>query len=65
MMSTERLARTVNALRQARLTGSLTAEERRAAAVAEVPSETEQKRYLAQLAEALERSRDTLDQRRP
>lgn len=53
IVSAERFAQMENALRRARLTGSLTAEERRAAAAAEVPSRTEQKRYLAKLAEAV------------
>ena len=43
-----------SAMRKARLTGSLTSQERALAAAAEVPSEAEQKRYLAKLAAAIE-----------
>ena len=57
IVSAERFAQMENALRRARLTGSLTAEERRAAAAAEVPSPAEQKRYLAKLAEAIDKAK--------
>ncbi len=40
--------------RKARLTGTLSAKERAAAAAAAVPTEAEQKRFLAQLSVALE-----------
>lgn len=53
IVSAERFAQMEEALRRARLTGSLTAEERKAAAVAKVPSEAVQKRYLAKLAKAI------------
>lgn len=42
-----------NPLRRARLTGSLTAKERKGAAAARVPSEAAQKRYLSKLAKAM------------
>jgi prevent-host-death family protein len=53
IVSAERFAQMENALRRARLTGSLTTEERRAAAAAKVPPVIEQKRYLAELAAAI------------
>jgi prevent-host-death family protein len=49
IVSVERFAQMEDALRRARRTGSLTAEERAAAAAAKVPSPPEQKRYLARL----------------
>jgi len=52
IVSAERFAQMEDALRRARLTGSLSAEERAAAAAAKVPSEAQQKRYLAKLAAA-------------
>ena len=54
IVSAERYALMARAMRKARLTGSLTAEERALAAAAEVPSEAEQECYLAQLAAAIE-----------
>lgn len=56
IVSAERYALMTSAMRKARLTGSLTAEERVLAAAAEVPSEAEQQRYLAKLASAIEPS---------
>jgi prevent-host-death family protein len=56
ILSAERFVRMENALRRTRLTGSLTTEERRAATAAEVPSAAEQKRYLAKLAAAVDKS---------
>ena len=50
----EEYAFLLQAARKARLTGSLTGEERALAASAVVPSEPDQKRYLAQLAAAVE-----------
>jgi prevent-host-death family protein len=44
--------------RTARLTGSLTAEERALVAAATVPSKAEQKRHLADLARAVEAERE-------
>ena len=57
VVSAERFAQMENTLRRARLTGSLTAGERRAASVAEVPSQAERKRYLALLAEAVSKAK--------
>ena len=54
ILSAERYALMASAMRKARLTGSLTSQERALAAAAEVPSEAEQKRYLAKLAAAIE-----------
>jgi prevent-host-death family protein len=56
ILSAERYALMANAMRKARLTGSLTSAERAAAAAAEVPAEAEQKRHLANLATAIETS---------
>jgi prevent-host-death family protein len=53
IVSAERFAQMEEALRRARLTGSLTAEERKAATAAKVPPEAAQKRYLAKLAKAI------------
>ena len=52
----ERSAPVEGSLRRARLTGSLTAEERRAAAAAQVPSRARQRRYLAKLSTAVRKS---------
>ena len=52
IVSAERFAQMEDALRRARRTGSLTAEERAAAAAAKVPPMGEQKRYLAKLSAA-------------
>jgi prevent-host-death family protein len=52
IVSVERFAQMEDALRRVRRTGSLTAEERAAAAAAKVPSPAEQKRYLARLSTA-------------
>jgi prevent-host-death family protein len=57
IVSAERFAQMENALRRARLTGSLTAEERAAAAAAKVPSEAEQERYLAKLTAATNKAK--------
>ncbi|MFZ1106480.1 MAG: type II toxin-antitoxin system prevent-host-death family antitoxin [Hyphomicrobiaceae bacterium] len=54
IVSAERFAQMEEALRRARLTGSLTAKERKAAAEARVPSEAQQKHYLAALATAVD-----------
>ena len=54
ILSAEEYARLQQAVRKARLTGSLTAQERTLAATAVVPSKPAQKRYLAQLAAAVE-----------
>ena len=56
ILSAERYALMMSTMRKARLTGSLTAAERAIAAAAEVPSEAEQKRYLARLVAAIEPS---------
>ena len=52
IVSAERFAQMEDALRRVRLTGSLTIEERAAAAAARVPSAVAQKRYLGKLATA-------------
>jgi prevent-host-death family protein len=57
IVSAERFAQMEEALRRARLTGSLTPDERKAAAAAKVPSEAEQKRYLAKLAKAIDEAK--------
>jgi prevent-host-death family protein len=57
IVSAERFAQMEEALRRARLTGSLTAEERKAAAAAKVPSEAAQKRYLAKLTTAIDEAK--------
>jgi prevent-host-death family protein len=57
IVSAERFAQMEDALRRARRTGSLTAEERAAAAAANVPSEAVQKRYLAKLSSAVRKSK--------
>jgi prevent-host-death family protein len=54
IMSAERFAAMESALRRARLTGSLTPEERALAAAAEVPSAAEQDRALAAFSAAIE-----------
>lgn len=54
ILSAEEYGRLRQAARRARLTGSLTAEERAQAAKAAVPSKVVRKRYLARLAEAVE-----------
>lgn len=54
ILSAEEYASLRQAARKARLTGSLTAEERDLAAAATVPSKIDQQRYLAQLAAAVE-----------
>ena len=53
-LSAEEYGRLRQAARRARLTGSLTAEERALAAAATVPSKAARKRYLARLAEDVE-----------
>ena len=55
IVSAERFAQMEDALRRARPTGSLTADERTAAAAARVPSDTAQKRYLRKLAAAIDK----------
>jgi prevent-host-death family protein len=57
IVSAERFAQMEEALRRVRPTGSLTAEERKAAATAKVPSEAAQKRYLAKLAKAIDEAK--------
>jgi hypothetical protein len=57
IISRELITQMENTLRRARLAGSLTEEERRAALLAEVPSATEQKRYLAKLAAAIRKAK--------
>ena len=52
ILSAERYAYLLQSTRMARLTGSLTPEERALAAAAEVPSESEQRRILEQFAAA-------------
>lgn len=52
ILSAERYAYLLQSTRMARLTGSLTSEERALAATAEVPSEPEQRRILAEFAAA-------------
>ena len=54
ILSAEAYASLRRAARKARLTGSLTTTERQLAAVATVPSGRERKRYLKQLAAAVE-----------
>ena len=54
ILSAEHYAFLQQAARKARRTGSLTAEERALAADAEVPSEPDQLRFLAQLAAGVE-----------
>lgn len=54
ILSAERYAYLLGAARKARPTGSLTPEERALAARAAVPSEAEQRRFLAELAAAVE-----------
>ncbi len=54
IMSAEHFAFLKGAARRARLTGTLTDEERALAAAARVPSKREQKRYLEELAAAVE-----------
>ncbi len=54
ILSAEEYASLRQAARKARSTGSLTAEERKLAAAATVPAKIDQKRYLAQLAAAVE-----------
>ena len=56
ILSAERYALMASAMRKARLTGSLTADERALVAAAEVPSETEQSSYLGKFAAAIEPS---------
>jgi PHD/YefM family antitoxin component YafN of YafNO toxin-antitoxin module len=56
IISAERYAVMAQAMRKSRLTGSLTAEERTLAAVGEVPSDTEQDRYLAELTAKIEQT---------
>jgi prevent-host-death family protein len=57
IVSAERFAQMENALRRARLAGSLTTEERKAAAAAKVPSVAEQKRYLVRLAATIDEAK--------
>lgn len=57
IVSADRFAQMEEALRRARLTGSLTGEERKAAAAAKVPSEAAQKRYLAKLAKVIDEAK--------
>jgi PHD/YefM family antitoxin component YafN of YafNO toxin-antitoxin module len=57
IVSAERFAQMENALRRPRHTGSLTAEERKAAARAKVPSEATQRRYLARLAASIDEAK--------
>ncbi len=54
ILSAEAYASLRQAARKARLTGSLTTQERELAAAATVPSARDQKRYLRQLAAAVE-----------
>jgi prevent-host-death family protein len=54
ILSAEEYAFLQQAVRKVRLTGSLTAGERVLAATAAIPSEASQKRYLEQVAEAIE-----------
>lgn len=54
ILAAEEYAFLLQAARKARPTGSLTTEERALAAAANVPSEPDQKHYLAQLAAAVE-----------
>jgi prevent-host-death family protein len=53
IMSAEHYAYLQQVGRRARLTGSLSPDERARAAAADVPSKAEQKRYLAELAAAM------------
>ncbi len=53
ILSAEEFATLCQAARKARVTGSLTTEERDLAAVATVPSRHDQKRHLKQLAAAV------------
>jgi prevent-host-death family protein len=54
ILSAEAYASLRQAARKARLTGSLTTQERKLAAAATVPSNTDQQRYLKHLAAAVE-----------
>jgi PHD/YefM family antitoxin component YafN of YafNO toxin-antitoxin module len=54
IVSEERYAVMTRAMRSARLTGSLTAEERTLAAAAVVPSEADQAAFLTELAASIE-----------
>lgn len=54
ILSAEEYAYLRQSARKARLTGSLTAEERALVAAATVPSKAEQKRHLAEFARAVE-----------
>ena len=54
ILSAEHYAFLQQAARKARLTGSLTADERALAASAKVPSQAEQDRYMAELAAAVD-----------
>lgn len=54
ILSAEKYAFLQQAARKARLTGSLTVEERALAVAAVIPSEPEQNRYLAELAVSVE-----------
>jgi prevent-host-death family protein len=56
ILSAEEYAFLRQAARKARLTGTLTTEERELAAAATVPSKIEQQRYLKRLAAAVEAS---------
>jgi len=56
ILSAEEYAFLRQAARNARQTGTLTMQERRLAAAASVPSKVEQRRYLKQLAAAVEPS---------
>ena len=58
ILSAEEYARLQQAVRKARPTGRLTAQERTLAAAAVVPSKPDQKRYLARLAAAIETTRE-------
>ena len=58
ILSAEEYASLRQAARKARLTGSLTTEERNLAAGAQVPSGRDRKRYLAKLAAAVEARRE-------
>ena len=54
IVSAERYALMARSMRHARLTGSLTPEERALIVAAEVPSEAEQRHYLSELALAVQ-----------
>jgi prevent-host-death family protein len=64
ILSAERYAMLRASSRTARLTGSMTADERALVAKSEVPSPAEQQRYLDELAAAVDATHDPKDAQR-